>query len=163
MASPRVQSATRAAFVVAAVAFATVVPPAAATEWPTLDGTYTAVSDGRWAKTREVRRDEATVTSTWTITSTCSSHVECTGRVISDQGWSADAVFSFGLWTVEHDVVEWIPCADGTTAPGNQQFTFYPVDSTTLVGKDKTFGPSGACGVSYWMTIEMPFRLTKTA
>jgi hypothetical protein len=78
--------------VVAAVAFATVVPPAAATEWPTLDGTYTAVSDGRWAKTREVRRDEATVTSTWTITSTCSSHVECTGRVISDQGWSADAV-----------------------------------------------------------------------
>lgn len=139
----------------------TTVPAAHATEWPTLSGTYTAVSDGQWAKTREVYHDEATVTSTWTITSTCSTHVECTGHVVSDQGWSADAHFSWGLWTVERDVPGWEPCADGSTAPGTQQFTFYRLDATTLAGKDKTFGPSGACGVNYWLTIEMPFRLTK--
>jgi hypothetical protein len=55
----------------------------------------------------------------------------------------------------------WQPCRDGTTVTGRQQFTFYRVDASTLVGKDKTIGPSGACGVSYWLTIEMPFKLTK--
>jgi hypothetical protein len=142
------------------VAFGTE-PAAHATPWPTLNGTFTAVSDGQWAKTREVYRDEATVTSTWTITSTCTTRVECTGRVVSDQGWSADATFSWGLWSVQRDLPGWAPCGDGTTAPGHQRFTFYPVDAGTLVGKDKTIGPSGACGVSYWLTIEMPFRLTK--
>lgn len=137
------------------------VPDAHATAWPTLNGVYTAFSDGQWAKTREIYHDEASVTATWTITSTCSTHVECTGRVVSDQGWSADANFSFGLWTVEHEVPDWVPCPGGSTAPGNQQFTFYPIDATTLVGKDKTFAPSGACGVSYWLTVEMPLRLTK--
>ena len=136
-------------------------PVAYATEWPTLNGTYAAVSDGQWAKTREVYHDEATVTSTWTITSTCTSHVECVGRVTSDQGWSADARFSSGLWSVERELPDWEPCEDGATAPGHQRFTFYPVDAATLVGKDKTIGDSGACGVNYWLTIEMPFRLTK--
>lgn len=136
------------------------VPTAHATEWPTLNGTYIAVSDGQWAKTREVFRDEATITSTWTITSTCSTHVECTGYVVSDQGWSADAIFSAGLWSVDRDLPNWEPCGDGSTVTGHQQFTFYAVDSATLVGKDKTIGPSGACGVSYWLTVEMPFKLT---
>ena len=138
-------------------------PAAHATDWPTLNGRYAAVSDGQWAKVRDVYHDEATVNSTWTITSTCASHSECTGRVVSDQGWSADAHFSFGLWTVEHEVPNWEPCADGTTAPGRQQFTFYPVDATTLVGKDKTIGPSGACGVNNWLTIEMPLTLSRIA
>lgn len=150
------------------VAVATVVlltfgaaPSAGATEWPTLNGTYSAVSDGQWAKTREVFHDEVTVASTWTITSTCSTHVECTGRVVSDQGWSADATFNAGLWTVERDVADWQPCGDGSTVAGHQRFSFYRVDAATLTGKDKTIGPSGACGVSYWLTIEMPFTLTK--
>jgi hypothetical protein len=138
-----------------------VAPAASATDWPTLNGTYAATSDGQWAKSREVFHDEATITSTWTITSTCRTHAECTGRVTSDQGWSADAHFNAGLWLVDHDVSDWEPCGDGATAPGHQQFTFYGVDAATLVGKDKTTGPSGACGVSYWLTIEMPFELTK--
>jgi hypothetical protein len=120
-----------------------------------------ATSDGQWAKTREVFHDEATITSTWTITSTCTTHAECTGRVASDQGWSADAHFDAGLWMAERDVPDWEPCGDGTAALGHQQFTFYRVDSATLAGTDKTIGPSGACGVSYWLTIEMPFKLTK--
>ena len=138
-------------------------PGAHATDWPTLNGTYSAVSDGQWAKTRDVYHDESTVNSTWTITSDCSTHSECTGRIISDQGWSADATFSFGLWLVEREVPNWEPCGDGTSAPGRQQFTFYPVGPTTLVGKDKTTGASGACGISNWLTIEMPFRLTRIA
>jgi hypothetical protein len=138
-----------------------VAPTARATEWPTLDGAYAATSDGQWAKTREVFHDEATTTSTWTITSTCSSHVDCTGTVTSDQGWSADARYSGGLWLVERDLPDWQPCNDGTTASGQQQFTFYRIDATTLVGKDKTMGPSGACGVNAWLTIEMPFKLNK--
>jgi hypothetical protein len=136
-------------------------PAARSTEWPTLNGTYAAISDGQWAKTREVFHDEATITSTWTITSTCRTHAECTGRVTSDQGWSADAHFNAGMWFVERDVPDWEPCGDSATAPGQQQFTFYSVDAATLLGKDKTMGPSGACGVSYWLTIEMPFKLTK--
>jgi hypothetical protein len=138
-------------------------PPAEATDWPTLNGRYAAVSDGQWAKTREVYHDEATINSTWTITSECTTHSECTGHIVSDQGWSADATFSFGLWFVEHEVPNWQPCGDGSTAAGKQQFTFHPVDSTTLVGKDKTIGASGACGISNWLTIEMPFTLTRIA
>jgi hypothetical protein len=138
-------------------------PTASATDWPTLNGTYAAVSDGQWAKTRDVYHDEPTVNSTWTITSECTSHAECTGQIVSDQGWSADANFSFGLWFVEHEVPNWESCSDGTRAPGQQQFTFYPTGLTTLVGKDKTISASGACDVSNWLTIEMPFKLTRIA
>lgn len=149
--------------IVVVLAAAEVAPTAGATDWPTLNGTYAAVSDGQWAKTREVYHDESTVNSTWTITSECATHSECTGRIVSDQGWTADAKFSFGLWFVEHEVPNWEPCNDGTSAPGRQQFTFYPVGPTTLVGKDKTIGASGACGINNWLTIEMPFRLTRIA
>jgi hypothetical protein len=148
----------------AVLSAAVVVPPAAsATDWPTLNGRFAAVSDGRWAKTRDVYHDEATVNSTWTITSECTTHSECTGHIVSDQGWSADANFSFGLWLVEHVVPDWERCDDGSSAPGKQQFLFHPVDATTLVGKDKTIGASGTCGISNWLTIEMPFTLTRIA
>jgi hypothetical protein len=151
-----------AAIVVLSAAIAPA-PMAEATDWPTLNGRYAAVSDGQWAKTRDVYHDEATVNSTWTITSECTTHSECTGRIVSDQGWTADAKFSFGLWFVDHEVANWETCGDGSTAPGKQQFTFHPVDGTTLVGKDKTIGASGACGINNWLTIEMPFTLTRLA
>ncbi len=35
-----------------------------------INGTYTAFSDGEWAKTNQSFHDEASVTQTWTITST---------------------------------------------------------------------------------------------
>ena len=60
---------------------------------------------------------------------------------------------------------------DGTAADGLQTFRFYPVDTatgnvsehdtTTLAGEDSTIGPSGACGVSKWLTIKMPFKAVK--
>src|SRR5258707_1105121 len=69
-----------------------------------VNGTYLATSDGQWAKTNESYHDEQTVTQTWTITSSCSSFLDCTGHVTSNQGWSADARYLSGVWRVAHTV-----------------------------------------------------------
>jgi hypothetical protein len=127
-----------------------------------VNGTYLATSDGQWAKTNESYHDEQTVTQTWTITSSCSSFLDCTGHVTSDQGWSADARYLSGVWRVAHTVAGWEACADGTAAPGEQAFQFWPdptVPPGTLVGTDKTIGPSGACGKNQWLNVTMPFKL----
>lgn len=135
-----------------------------------LNGTYSATSNGDWARTNESYHDEATVRSTWTITSACTTAVDCTGRVVSDAGWSADLSRHNSEWTVKREIPDWEPCADGTTYPGQQEFRFYPADasgqtspgSTTLIGEDKTTGPSGGCGRNQWLTVRMPFKLVKT-
>ncbi len=44
-----------------------------------LNGTYTAFSDGVWAKTNDSFHDERSVTQTWTITSTCSTYRSAPG------------------------------------------------------------------------------------
>jgi hypothetical protein len=68
-------------------------------------------------------------------------------------------------------VENWQPCPDGTAAPGLQIFRFSPATpdgsrtdptSSTLVGEDQTTGPSGACGISKPLFINMPFKLVKT-
>jgi hypothetical protein len=126
-----------------------------------LNGTYTAISDGQWAKTDMSYHDEASVTSTWTVTSSCVSFLSCTGTVVSDQGWTGNARFMSGQWLVTHTVPDWERCDDGTAAPGDQQFSFWP-DRTAppnLKGWDKTIGASGACGINKWLTVEMPFKL----
>lgn len=128
-----------------------------------LNGTYTAFSDGVWAKTNDSYHDEASVTQTWTITSTCSTFQDCTGRVTSDQGWSADLSFASGAWKVRRTVDNWEGCIDGTATPGEQTFTFwkgYP-DPLPLRGWDTTLGPSGACGWNKQLNIRMPFTLTQ--
>lgn len=137
-----------------------------------INGTYIATSVGEWAKTNEVYRDEATVRSTWTITSSCATFQECTGQVTSDQGWSAPIIVHDGVqWHVRRDVPNWEPCPDGTAATGQQTYSFaytgpdgfQQPGSRTLAGWDKTIGPSGACGVNRWLVVEMPFRLDKIA
>lgn len=126
-----------------------------------VNGTYTAVSDGQWAQTNESYHDEQTVVQNWTITSTCSTFQDCTGHVTSDQGWSADARYLSGVWRVARTVENWEGCADGTAAPGDQSFQFWPdpANPGSLVGWDKTLGPSGACGFNKWLTVTMPFKL----
>jgi hypothetical protein len=139
-------------------------PPAGATVCdPAINGTFTAFSDGQWARTRDSYHDEDSVTATWTFTTTCTDYLDCTGHVTSSQGWTADVVCSDGLWKVRHQVDNWQPCWDGTAAPGQQTygFTVDIVDPTNYVGWDKTVGPSGACGKNQWLTIDMPFRLTR--
>ena len=126
-----------------------------------VNGTYTAVSDGQWAKTLGSFHDEATITSTWTVISSCDNPFRCTGHVTSDQGWSADTHSESGLWYVSRDIDHWQPCADGTGQTGHQTYMFYPQDPATLVGMDKVIGDSGACGVNLPLVIEMPFTLTR--
>jgi hypothetical protein len=147
--------------------------PSARAEGNPINGTYIATSVGEWAKTNEVYRDEATVRSTWTITSSCTTFQECSGEVTSDQGWSAPITVNDGSeWYVRRDVPNWEVCPDGTAVTGSQTYMFYfvgpdgktqPGGSPTLTGFDKTVGPSGACGVNRWLVIMMPFRLDKIA
>lgn len=136
-----------------------------------LNGTYTATSNGEWAKTNDKFRELDSLRSTWTISTVCSYPTECTGTVISDFGWSAPIYKTGGVWYVKHTVQNWVPCPDGTAAPGLQVFRFVPViedgsqtdpTSTTLAGEDQTTGVSGACGVSRPVFITMPFKLVKT-
>jgi hypothetical protein len=144
--------------------------PSARADGNPINGTYIATSVGEWAKTNEVFHDEATVRSTWTITSSCETAQDCSGQVTSDQGWSARLYTHDGtLWYVRRDVPHWEECPDGTAVTGQQTFTFTPAGpdglvqqgSSTLAGQDKTIGPSGACGINRWLVVQMPFRLDK--
>lgn len=129
------------------------------------------VSDGNWAKTDEVYMDESTKVETWTMNTTCSSPVACTGTVVSDLGWTAPIAFIGEYWLMRRDVDNWVPCPDGTTAPGRQTITFFALDPATgekistgsdlLVGIERTRGPSGACGVNKPVMIELPMHLEK--
>jgi hypothetical protein len=135
-----------------------------------INGTYRATSIGDWAKRNDQYYGELTVISTWTISSSCVTFQECHGMVTSDQGWSAPLYMNDGqMWKVKHDVPNWERCEDGTAYTGQQTFYFYPVNeyggyqlgSPTMAGKDKTVGPSGACGQNQWLDIVMPLRLDK--
>jgi hypothetical protein len=130
-----------------------------------LNGTFRAFSDGVWAKTNDRYHDEDSVVSTWTITSSCSTYQDCSGRVISDNGWTGTLRYLSGQWRVDRHIADWQRCPDGSSAPGTQSFTFAPpraddVDQPKLLGWDSTTGPSGACGVNEWLNITMPFTLT---
>ena len=86
--------------------------------------------------------------------------MNATGTVTSDQGWSAPIYMQDGtIWDVKHEVPNWERCTDGTAFTGQQTYSFYPVDNASggsqlgspiLAGKDKTIGPSGACGQNQW-------------
>lgn len=142
----------------------------AAGDWG-LNGTYTATSNGEWAKTNEIFHNEASIRSIWTINTTCSYPTECTGTVVSDWGWRAPIYQTGGVWFVKHIVDNWQPCPDGTAAQGFQVFRFAPTNpdgdavdpaSPVLTGADETTGVSGACGRSKTWFISMPFKLVKT-
>jgi hypothetical protein len=137
-----------------------------------INGTYRATSIGNWAKINDQFNNEPTVVSTWTISSTCTNFQECTGTLKSDQGWSTPMYMHDGImWYAKRDVPNWERCQDGTAFTGRQTFYFYPADaggngeytigSTVMAGKDKTVGPSGACGQNQWLTIELPLRMDK--
>lgn len=145
-------------------------PARASEDGQALNGTYTAFSNGDWAKTNDSYWHEASVTSTWTITTTCTDPVDCTGVVHSDQGWTAPLHYAGDQWILDRDIPNWEPCPDGTAYTGHQKFRFWPVDPATgqekigsplFAGEDRTLGPSGACGKNLTLEIRMPFRLEK--
>ncbi len=145
-----------------------------------LNGTYRAVSNGDWAQSSEgpygaggamVYRDQATKVETWTMSSDCVSPIECAGEVKSDAGWTAPLKWNGNGWFVNRDIPNWEPCPDGTAAPGHQSFGLWPYDVSLsrrdpkfrdlIVGFEKTQAPSGACGVSKPLVIQLPVRLEK--
>jgi hypothetical protein len=150
----------------AVVACSIITPVAArASDEVAINGTFHAFSDGVWARTNDRYHDEASVSTTWTITSSCTTFQDCTGLVRSDAGWSAKLRYLSGQWRADRELPDWQRCPDGSTAPGTQSFTFAPpraddVDQSKLVGWDSTTGPSGACGVNQWLNVTMPFTLT---
>jgi hypothetical protein len=146
----------------AAAALLTLAAPRAFADHLALNGSFQAFSDGQWAKTNERYQDKSSVSATWSVTSSCSTYLDCTGTVSSDQGWSAPLVYKSGTWRVTHQIDHWLTCPDGTTYPGQQSFLFWPHtdNSPMLVGYDKTVAPSGACGVNRPVTIDISFKLT---
>src|SRR5262245_44714880 len=89
-------------------------PIAQAGDWA-LNGRYLATSNGDWAQTNEVYRDEGSVRSVWTIAMTCTTEITCSGRVDTDAGWSADIVTTNGWYVVKVLRPGWEPCPNGTT------------------------------------------------
>lgn len=142
-------------------------PAAQASPDVALNGVFTAHSDGQWAKTNEVMVYRDDVVATWTVTSSCTTFQDCTGTVVSDQGWTAGLVYQSQRWKATHIVAGWQRCPDGSTSPGEQSFTFWAarLDAADrhdrLTGWDQTLGPSGACGINRSLNIRMPFTLTR--
>ncbi|MGV0806512.1 Rv2253/PknI dimerization domain-containing protein [Mycolicibacterium setense] len=134
-----------------------------------LNGSYLATSNGDWAQTNDVYKDEPTVRSTWTISMSCSNATTCAGRVTSDAGWSADITAKGSQYIVKHDIPNWEPCPEGNAVTGHQSYMFYPVGdagylhpgSRELAGFDKTTGESGGCRLNDKLEIVLPFRLVK--
>jgi hypothetical protein len=130
-----------------------------------LNGRFTAISDGQFAKTNERRRDQVTVVSTWTITTSCRTASDCSGHMSSDQGWVAEVTYTEPLWYVTRRLPGWLRCADGSSADGQQTFKFFEdrFDEPVVRGWDNTLAPSGACGVNKVVNVEMPFKLIPLA
>jgi hypothetical protein len=136
-----------------------------------LNGSYRVTSNGDWAQTNQVLINEQTVVQTWTVSSSCTSPISCTGTVKSDQGWTAPMVNHGDYWVVDRVVANWEPCPDGTAVPGAQKFMFWgvnpaeeSVDNTMrdlMAGRDRTLAASGACGINKPLVIELPLRLEK--
>ncbi|OBB17706.1 hypothetical protein A5761_09910 [Mycolicibacterium setense] len=134
-----------------------------------INGTFIATSNGDYAKTNDLYRNEVSVRQTWSVTTTCVNPTDCVGNVTSDQGWNAPIYQKSGIWYVKRAVPRWEPCPDGTTADGLQMFRFFPADPVTgearpmgsnaFLGEDITKSASGSCGISKQLYINMPFKL----
>jgi hypothetical protein len=137
-----------------------------------INGTYRATSIGNWAKLNDQYNGEPTTVQTWTLSSTCTTFLECDGTLKSDEGWSTRLYMLDGTtWYARREVPNWERCQDGTAFSGKQTFSFYAVDpdgsgqlklgSPVMAGRNKTVGPSGACGQNQWLTVDLPMRLDK--
>jgi hypothetical protein len=128
-----------------------------------LNGTFAAFSDGQYAKTNDRFHDEESVTSTWTIETTCTTYTACSGHVTSDLGWTAPVSYISPMWFVVRTIDGWEHCDDGSTAPGTQTFKFFhdlQFNPANLKGWDNTLNQSGSCGINKVLNIELPFTLT---
>jgi hypothetical protein len=138
-----------------------------------INGTFNVVSNGEWAQQNDRYQDEPSVRSTWVVNTTCSTAMTCAGKVTSSLGWTEDIyTMSGSQWFVKHYVQDWIPCPDGTTAPGLQVYRFYPATESgnhaiagapinLMVGEDQTKGVSGNCGRNLSLVLTLPVKMTR--
>lgn len=135
-----------------------------------MNGTFSVVSNGEWARMNDRYQDEPTVRSTWTVNTVCSSAITCSGKVTSSLGWTEDIYTGAGnMWYVKHYVPEWIPCPDGTSAPGLQVYKIYPATeegmsqriSDLWLGEDETTGVSANCGRSRSLVLNLPVKISR--
>jgi hypothetical protein len=163
---------TSVAALVAAAAFGLgTAPPAAANyDQYAMNGTFSVVSNGEWARMNDRYQDEPSVRSTWTVSTTCSTAITCAGKVTSSLGWTEDIYTTMGsMWYVKHYVPDWIPCPDGTQAPGLQVYKIYKANedgmaqeiSDLWLGEDETTGVSGNCGRNRSLVLNLPVKITK--
>jgi hypothetical protein len=157
---------------IAATALGLGTAPSATAEYEeyAMNGTYSVVSNGEWARMNDRYQDEPSVRSTWTVNTTCTSALTCSGKVTSSLGWTEDIYTGIGsLWYVKHFVPDWIPCPGGGVGPGLQVYKFYPATEEGLaqrisdlwVGEDQTTGESGACGRNRSLVLNLPVKITK--
>ena len=107
----------------------------------------------------------------WTISSSCVSPLECTGTVVSDQGWSAPINLVKVYWILNRDIPNWAPCPDGTFATGHDKWTVWGINpalnerdlkiTDLLAGHQITETESGACGINKPLDIEIPVRMER--
>lgn len=135
-----------------------------------MNGTFSVVSNGEWARMNDRYQDEPSVRSTWTVNTVCSSAITCSGKVTSSLGWTEDIYTGAGnLWYVKHVVPDWIPCPDGGSAPGLQVYKFYPATeegmsqriSDLWLGEDETTGVSGNCGRNRSLVLNLPVKISR--
>jgi hypothetical protein len=134
-----------------------------------INGTYSFLSNGEWARSNDQLHDEPVVRATWQVSSSCESVSVCTGQVTSDQGWTAPLKWSTDRWIVKRELLNWAPCETGGAATGHQTFTFYGIDdkgqvnrnTDFLAGRDTTFTDSGSCGKNLPLNIVIPMRLQR--
>jgi hypothetical protein len=136
-----------------------------------LNGTYLYRSNGDFALVNDVRKDVPTIDETWTLSSSCVSPIECEGVATSSAGWTARLWYGYPnvYWVVDRTIDQWQFCPGGGTAPGEQRFQFRGVDQVALeatnkvtnflVGRQRTYSPSGACGTNKPLVIETPIQL----
>ncbi|WP_099024408.1 Rv2253/PknI dimerization domain-containing protein [Mycolicibacterium palauense] len=152
----------------AMIGLGTAAPAAADNDWG-INGTFATSSNGDWAKVNDRYQQQPSVRATWTISTVCTTPMDCAGTVTSDEGWSAPIYTTNGIWYLKRAVPNWRYCADGQPVEGLQTYRIYPVGdngrvdpgSSEYTGEDVTLGPSGSCGRNQWPQIRMPFYMKK--
>ena len=153
-------------------------PSALATDYGVaLNGTYRAFSNGEWAQTSagpngaggaQVYIDQPSKLEIFSVSSDCASPISCSGEVRSDAGWTGALSYNGDTWTIKRDIPNWLPCPDGTAAPGHQNFALWGFNPSTseknkdrnlIVGWERTQAPTGACGYNKPVVTQLPVRL----
>ena len=139
----RVVGAILGAVALSAIRALVVLPSAHASNFGfELNGTYSFLSNGEWAK----------------ATTPCTTN-----------RWTAPLKFTVDRWIVHRELPNWAPCETGGAVTGHQAFMFYPVDddgqisrnTDLLAGTDITRTDSGSCGKNLPLNIVIPLRLQR--